>query len=42
MTAGSLLREVAAGRTQRAQQGTQWLQSQRANETHEDAASARP
>jgi len=35
-------REVAAGRTQRAEQGTQWLQSQRANEIPEDAALSRP
>jgi len=31
-------REVAAGRTQRVEQGAQWLQSLRANETPEDAA----
>jgi len=35
-------REVAAGRRQLAEQGTQWLQSQRANETPEDPASSRP
>jgi len=34
-------REVAAGRTQRAEQGAQWLQSQRANVTPEDAVSSR-
>jgi hypothetical protein len=38
----AMSREVAAGRAQHAEQGTQWLQSQRANETPEDAASSRP